>query len=126
MRFPSLQDWYYTTRTENATFRPLVDEAKLYTMWYNEQSKRNQEDTMWHMWLIYYMHVNRLYVAHCNLASGAGQGRSLAVHRREPGLHFMPREPIQPNDRLLFSWNETFVQFPETVTIYDYDGAVIS
>ena len=121
-----LQDWYYTTRTQNATFRPHVDEAKLYTMWYKDQATRNHEDTMWHMWFIYYMHVNRLYVAHCNLASGPGAGRSLCVHRREPGLHFVPRQRIEPDDRLLFSWNEAFVRFPDDVTIYDYDGDPIT
>jgi len=55
-----LQDWFHEHKPSVAPhFRPYVPDA-LPTQWYKDFEENGNEDSMWEMWFIHYMHVEQV------------------------------------------------------------------
>ncbi|KAK2139362.1 hypothetical protein LSH36_1835g00006 [Paralvinella palmiformis] len=120
------QDWFEMKRA-NPKFRPYVKRAALQTRWYKIFEKQGRQDTMWTMWYIYYTCERKQICGYANLPAYSNQNdTSLASNRREPGLHYNKNMQRSYKElKLLTSWSETYVQFPDKPPIFDFNGEIV-
>ena len=120
------QDWF-ETKHANSAFHPYVKLAALQTSWYKIFEKQKRQNSMWTMWYIYYMNEQKQICGYANLPAYTNRtGTSLASNRREPGLHFT--KYLQHKHKilkLLTSWSEEYVNFPDTPPVFDFGGSIV-
>jgi len=117
------QDWFHQHKPSVAPhFRPFVPGTVL-SVWYNKLLRVGRENTMWTLWFVYYMHVEKLYAVYSNLYVYTNiTGNCLSVNRREPGLHFR-RKGRANLDCLLTVWKEEYIRFPHNIVRLHWDGS---
>ena len=113
----AFQDWYQLS-TRDESYQPLLGRGDriCYDSWY-----RMYTYTMWTIWFAKYAYMNKLFCVYSNLAPFAGVNYRLAIHRRENGLHFK-NKVVNKERELLQQWNEDFVNFPNIISTYEFDG----
>ena len=121
------QDWYHKTRLTQPHFLPFLPEAGLYNSWFEDMVKENRTHSMWTMWFNYFCHMKKIYLIYGNLPKYSGRNdSSLVVHRRENGLHFGGRTRESSSGILLTHWRDEYVQWPEKIKRYSYDGSFVT
>ena len=118
-----LQTWYHSHKPSVAPrFHPYVS-AAMPSVWYKSFERAGKARTMWSIWFIYFMHVEKLYGIYNNLRVFTGNKNScLSINRREVGLHFPVKGPEHPC-RLLAEWKPEFGVFPEEIARLHWDGS---
>ena len=130
----AFQDWFHE-KQRDPTFHPYVKDDRTITTWYKNFEKTNAEKSMWSIWFIRFCDDNKLWTVYPNFsaysnAQNLGPERSanntfMAYHRHEKGLHF--KGEASPSDgKLVSRWQEYFIQFPQNINKYDYDGQKVS
>ena len=116
------QTWYHIA-SRDADFLPYLPEAGLYDKWYQDMVSEGRKDTMWIMWFIHFMYHRDYNVIHSNLPEHTREkNSSLAVHRKEKGLHFTGKTDIDSQLLLLTHWQNDYVLFPSQIKHYSFDG----
>ena len=115
------QDWYHTTRAANPSYKPYVS-GIVPNDWYQQMELTDKQETMWEMWHIHYTHMMRHWCVYSNLVTFTGLlDVLLSANRQEIGLHFTEKG-TENTEYLLRHWEDTFVQFPDSLTMFTYDG----
>ena len=130
-RWAEFQSWFHRVRSENDTFQPYVD-GIIMTTWYQDFERREQQDSMWSMWFIYFANERGLYVVYNNIALYSGKLNAfLAVHNAAfGGMHYAPasssykkhRAQLFAKKKLLRLWRQDYVSFPSDIVKYEFDG----
>ena len=126
-KWRQFQDWFETKRAIS-TFRPYVKKAALQTRWYKVFEKQKRQDSMWTMWYIYYTSERKQICGYANLPAYTKRNdTSLARNRREPGLHFTRNMQRRHRTyKLLSSWSDDYVLFPDEPPIFDFGGEIFA
>ena len=115
------QDWFHRVR-EDSAFKPYVPDLTM-TKWYKAFELKRTADSMWTMWFIHFTDSRKLFCVYNNLNAFLRNGnRSLAVNRKEPGLHYSGKA-VNNTRELLRSWDPAYTVFPKATTMFAFDGS---
>ena len=130
----AFQDWFHE-KQRDPTFHPYVKYDTIVTDWYKGFEKTHREKSMWSMWFIRFCDDNKLWTVYPNFSAFSKTQRFgpelsanntfMAYHRREKGLHFKGTASLS-NGKLVSRWQEYFVQFPQNINKYYYNGQKVS
>ncbi len=112
------QKWFYHTE-QDPTFEPIVS-GILNSDWYIEYKKEGQERNAWDMWHIYFTHHN-VPSQYTMMLNSIDEGL-LTVTRNEKGTSHPGKSAGIPTELLYGGWTEWYVQLPQDVPRYGYDG----
>ena len=123
--------WYHKRRM-NPYFHPYVDANAEPTNWFKHFELINFQESMWSQWYIRFAYDNDLFTVYPNiqrhfevLQNDTVQPNTyLAYHRQEAGLHFSS-EARSSEESLINQWHQRFVDFPNELKRYFYDGQEI-
>jgi len=120
--YACVQDWFHQHKSVAPHFRPYVPGA-LPTTWYKYFERFCRQDTMWSMWLTYYIHVEQLYGIYSNIGVyTGGRDSCLCINRRQSGLHYQRARPGTLG-RLMTVWKDEYIAFPKNTVRLHWDGS---
>ena len=117
------QDWFHHVTLTNASYHPYTPGADLQTGWYKSFEKQKKANSMWTIWYIHFCYLHHLFTVYPNLDTV--KGKSLAVNRKSPGLHYHGRSLVKTDSCLVKKWKPEFVDFPKQPLKYNYDGTIV-
>ena len=121
------QDWFHFSIKQEG-FKPLLNDDPLMNGWYNNFEKEGTTQNFWEIWFMKFSEIKNIwtvfgnYDAHAeshNLKTALNQ--YFSFHRQEAGLHFSKDAAVGSDGRIIDSWHEYFVEWPETINRYYYD-----